>query len=174
MKITSLVAILIINGLLLTTRVNSCGIYDLDVNDKNSSCKHSYFEISEEIPLNSLEPLKFNELIFGSIELIISKIKLGFEKEYERYLSESQKSVSFVNNMSVDERITNYIKNSDFLTGEEIKKGILQILKNYQKNDKGNHFDSTNRIIHSEVLENNKIPLSQGFVNLVVFPDEYI
>ncbi|EAK87543.1 hypothetical protein [Cryptosporidium parvum Iowa II] len=174
MKIKSFVAILVIKGLLLTTRVNSCGIHDLDINDENSNCKNSYFEITEEISLNSLDSLKLNELIFDSIELIINQIKWRFEKDHERYLSESQKSLSFVNNISLDERIDNYIKNANFLTGEEIKKGVLQILKNYQKNDKLNNFDSSNRIIHSEVIENNKIPLNQGFINLVVFPNEYI
>ncbi|OII75527.1 uncharacterized protein cubi_02048 [Cryptosporidium ubiquitum] len=174
MKITGLVVILVIKGLLLTTRVNSCEIYDLDINDESKNCKHSYFEISEEIPLNKLESLKFKEFIFGSIELIINKITWGFEKEHEKYLIESQKDVSFVNNISVDERINNYLKNADLLTGEEIKKGVLQILKNYQKNDKKNNPDSSNRMIHSETLENDQISFNQGFVNLVIFPNEYI
>ncbi|KAK9172747.1 hypothetical protein CmeUKMEL1_15880 [Cryptosporidium meleagridis] len=174
MKITSLVAILFIKGLLLTTRVNGCGVHEIDINDENSNCKHSYFEITEEISLNSLESLKLNELIFDSIELIINQIKWRFEKDHERYLSESQKSLSFVNNISVDERIDHYIKNANFLTGEEIKNGVLKILQNYRKNDKINKFDPSKRIIHSEVIENNQIPLNQGFINLVVFPNEYI
>lgn len=173
MKISAFVVI-VIQGLLLASRVNSCEFYDLDFN-KDEDCKHSYFDISGQAPSGLFKSLNLSELVFGGIELIVHKIKLEFEKEHERNIIKNQKPLSYIDGISVDERINNYLSNIYYLGGEEIKQGVLQILENYQKHDKKNNIDSKNRIIHSEILENSyKIPPNQGLINLVLFPNENI
>lgn len=174
MKVSTLVVVIAIQGLLLTTRVNGCELYDLDFGN-DEDCKHSHFDISDQVPLAQFESLNLNGLVFGSIELVINKIKSELEKEHERRLVKNKKSLSYVDGISLDERINSYLANIHFLGGEEIKQGVLEIIENYQKHDKGNKLDSKNRIIHSELLENNyKIPPNQGFINLVLFPNENI
>ncbi|KAJ1606651.1 hypothetical protein OJ253_2654 [Cryptosporidium canis] len=173
MKVSALLFILVIQGLLLT-RVNSCEIDNLDINDEES-CKDSFLDISEAISLNQFETLKLNGLVFDSIGFIIDKIRLEFEKEHKKYLIKSQESMAFINSISVDERINNYLENSNIISGEEIKDGVLQILKNYRKSEKGSNLNSSNRFIHSEILDDQFItPPIHGFIHLDILPNENI
>ncbi|KAK6587787.1 hypothetical protein RS030_81223 [Cryptosporidium xiaoi] len=108
-----------------------------------------------------------SELLMNGFEHVFERINNELIKEYKMNLKESGKDLTYINNVSVDDRINNYILNNGnkLIRGADIKHDIYTILKNYKERKNSRH-------IHSEPLNSNII--NSGLVNLLLVPNQFI
>ncbi|KAF7458907.1 hypothetical protein HWI79_594 [Cryptosporidium felis] len=172
MKFSSLILLFLIKSILMIIAVG-CEACDLNI----KSCKKDYLELLEQdVPFMESKISLKSGILLGNIEFIVERINNELMKEYEKLLTKIQNSTSYMKNIPVDQRISEYLKNANFLSGEELKRGIMQILKNYSKQLNGfnSNISLTNRVLHSEVLDSEEAFLGNGFFNLILYPDEII
>ncbi|KAH8739625.1 hypothetical protein FG386_001182 [Cryptosporidium ryanae] len=146
-----LILIFIVKCAILITFLNACVM-----NTDSISCK-----------IEEINNYYNSELLIDGFEHLFERISSKLIREYKMNLKESEKDLKHVKNVSVDDRISNYILNNEnkIIRGVDIKNGIYTILKNYNEN-------KNSRVFHSEPLNNNII--NSGLFNLFLIPNELI
>ena len=146
-----LLIILIMEYIMTTTCIDGCIIGNNGIN-----CS-----------INQANDCYGSELLINTFEHVFQRINNELMREYRMNLKESEKDLTYVKNVTVDDRIDNYITSSSnkIIKGIDIKHGVSTILRNYNEG-------KDTRAFHSEPLDDSVVV--SGLVNLLLTPSGLI